>query len=188
MRSTPSRSFARSALLAAVLGVAPVARADAPTSSPPAAEPRSALISALAPLGFLVGPWEAAGGGKPGASAGVITFAIDAGGHAVVRHNESRSPEGLHQDVMIIYPEGADSLRALYADSEGHVIHYGVSTPGRDSVVFLSDPPSAGPRFRLSYRLRDDGTLATRFEIAVAGSAFSTYLEGTARRRSAGGR
>jgi len=136
---------------------------------------------AMEPLGFLVGRWEASGGGKPGASSGAFAFEVEAGGRAMLRHNESRSREGLHRDVMLIYAEGLGSLKATYADSEGHVIRYTVSTPDAGSAVFMSDPTDPGPRFRLTYHL-NDGVLAIRFEMTSPGdSVFSTYLEGTAR-------
>jgi hypothetical protein len=83
---------------------------------------------------------------------------------------------------MLIYAERPGPLRAIYADNEGHVIHYEISIPGTDSAVFLSDSADPGPRFRLTYHL-NDRVLAIRFEMTAPGSSvFSTYLEGTARR------
>jgi hypothetical protein len=134
-------------------------------------------------LEFLLGRWEAEGGGTPGASAGTFTFESAAGGRALVRHNESQSPSGRHSDVMLVYREPDGRLRATYADNEGHIIHYTVEVSGRE-VVFLGEERAGRPRFRLWYRRDDDATLATKFEIALAGSAdFKTYLEGTARRK-----
>ena len=77
-------------------------------------------------------------------------------------------------------PDGA--LHATYADSEGHSISYVVSAiPHEQRVVFESAGP--GPRFRLWYQLRPDGSLATGFQVAQPGSTeFKTYLEGVAQR------
>jgi hypothetical protein len=147
-----------------------------------AAEP-STLTPAMAPLQFLVGTWDASGGGKPGASAGTFTFDVQAGGHAILRRNASGTPEGHHDDVLLIDAEDS-KIRAVYADSEGHVIHYDVTVADAKTVVFSSDPSKTQPAFRLSYHQNDDGSLATKFEIAPPGKTdYSTYLEGTAHRK-----
>jgi len=142
------------------------------------------LTPDLEPLRLLLGTWDASGGGKPGASTGEFTFESQAGGHAVLRRNESATPEGRHADVMLIHSEGQTGMTAVYLDSEGHVIHYAVTAPDPKTVVFLSEPAGGGPGFRLSYHLNEGGVLATKFEIAAPGSSeFSTYLEGTAKRK-----
>lgn len=148
-------------------------------SRPPAPE-----AAALAPLGFLLGRWEAAGTGTPGTASGTTSFESAADGHALVRHNLAATARGRHADVMLIYSEPAGAIRALYADNEGHVIRYTVTVPpGGREVVFASDGEPGAPRFRLTHRLDSDGTLATRFEIAAPGSTeFTTYLEGVGRR------
>jgi len=51
-------------------------------------------------------------------------------------------------------------------------------------AVFLSDEVAGMPRFRLTYKLRPDGTVAITFELALPGSsAFKTYTEGVAKKR-----
>ncbi len=137
-----------------------------------------------APLAFLVGDWEATGTGRPGAQKGTFSFRPDVQGHVLIRRNLSESAAGRHEDLLVIYQEPKGTFRALYLDNEGHVIHYGVTAGGAGKqAVFLSDGPEAGPRFRLTYRLGADGTLASSFELASPGSgAFRTYLEGSARR------
>ena len=87
---------------------------------------------------------------------------------------------------MTIYREpGAIKLRAIYFDTEDHVIHYTVEPSSDGQVVqFIGDASPANPRFRLTYRKTGPDTLAIRFEIALPAKpdAFSTYIEATARR------
>jgi len=45
---------------------------------------------------------------------------------------------------MVIYLEGTP--RAIYFDSEGHVIRYKISFPADESVVFESDWHAAGAK------------------------------------------
>jgi hypothetical protein len=157
----------------------PVAAAPAP---PVADGPDSAARvarSPLAALAFLVGEWSARGTGTPGVSAGSFSFEWSAGARALVRHNRSATPTGQHEDVMLVHPGANGHPRAVYVDSEGHVIEYAVTSgPGR--VVFESAGP--GPRYRLTDRLGPDSTLWNAFEIAPPGGTFRTDLEGTARR------
>jgi len=142
------------------------------------------LTPALTPLQFLVGAWDASGSGKPGSSAGTFTFTVEAGGKAMVRHNASTSPQGKHEDVMLIHTESPNAVRAEYVDSEGHVIYYTVTTPDAKTVVFATDVKADAPGFRLSYHANEDGSLATKFETAPPGKTeYSTYLEGTAHRK-----
>lgn len=147
-----------------------------------------AMATAPAPtplqgLSFLVGTWQASGSGHPGHSTGEFSFEWAADHHALVRHNEAVAPTGRHSDIMLVYALADGTIRAVYADNEGHTIHYRVSlVPGRERVVFESSGP--GPRFRLWYQARSDGSLETGFQIAPPGSSgFKTYLEGVARRK-----
>ena len=91
---------------------------------------------------------------------------------------------------MIIYREpGATNFRASYFDSEGHVIAYSVMPqPGKQSLVFLSNPEPSAPRFRLTYSPAEEEKVAVKFEIAPPGATdeFRTYLEGTVRRTKPG--
>ena len=74
---------------------------------------------------------------------------------------------------------------AIHFDGEGHVINYGVkATEAPREATFVSEESAGAPRFRLSYRMKGDGTMETAFEIAPPGGGeFKTYLRGTARRR-----
>ncbi len=145
---------------------------------PPPADP-------WAPVSFLIGEWEATGGGIPGASTGSFSFTPELGGRVLIRRNLSESPGGRHEDLMMLYGEPQVGLRAIYADDEGHVIHYAVSrSEGPASVEFLSDALPGAPRFRLSYRMNPDSTVSISFDIAPPGSErFKTYVTGLARRR-----
>ncbi|MCP3100042.1 hypothetical protein LZ198_14290 [Myxococcus sp. K15C18031901] len=142
------------------------------------------LVGELKPYSFLLGTWDAEGGGSPGASAGRFTFEADVQGHVLVRRNVSSTPKGKHEDLVVLYVAEPGVVRASYFDNEGHVIQYGVraldSPPGAE---FVTAEGTGGPRFRLTNLRTSDDTLLVRFEVAPPGGAFRTYLEGTARRR-----
>ncbi len=144
---------------------------------------------------FLIGEWTAEGGGKPGQGTGTFSFSLDLQGKILLRKNRSDysatkdHPAYSHQDLMVIYrqPDGADT-RAIYFDSEGHVIHYRAEfSEDKKALTFLSDAEASAPRFRLTYTKGRDQALTIRFEIAPPGKpdSFSTYVEGIARRRQA---
>jgi hypothetical protein len=148
----------------------------------------------LEPLRFLLGEWQAEGGGKPGEPSGGFTFTASLQGRVIVRTNHADypaaagKPASRHEDLMVLYAAESGELRADYYDSEGHVIRYAVDTPSAMELTLTSDVVSGAPRFRLSYRLGADGILAGRFEIAPPGKpgAFGPYLAWTARRTEAG--
>jgi hypothetical protein len=134
----------------------------------------------LEPLSFLLGAWEAPG---PNQSSGHTVFALSLQDQVILRHNSADYPaaEGKpatrHEDLMVIYPVG-NVLRADYYDSEGHAIRYVVLPAGAGRVLFLSDLIEKEPRYRLTYVLQPDGTLAGAFEVAPPGQpdAFKSYL------------
>jgi len=150
--------------------------------------------SAWAPLSFLIGEWTGEGGGQPGQGSGSFSFLPDLEQKILVRKNRSEYPATkerpafTHTDLMMIYREpGAVKLRAIYFDTEDHVIHYTVEPAADGQVVqFIGDASPANPRFRLTYRKTGADTLSIRFEIAmpVKPDSFSTYIEATARRSS----
>jgi len=83
----------------------------------------------------------------------------------------------------IVYRD-ADSkgFRATYWDNEGHVIRYAVQ--GSDNgVVFVSEGPASGQRFRIGYSRAEGNRVKIGFEIAAPGKDFAVYVEGTARRK-----
>ena len=88
---------------------------------------------------------------------------------------------------LIVYREpGAVKLRAIYFDSEGHVIHYAVD-PSADgnAVQFLSDPSTSYPRYRLTYTKTGADKVAIQFDISVPAKpdSFTTYIQATAHRK-----
>ena len=140
-----------------------------------------------APLEFLIGEWTGEGGGGPGQGQGGFSFLPDQNGTILIRKNRADYPAAKdrpaysHTDLMMIYREPNETkLRAIYFDTEDHVIHYSVQ-PSADgnSVQFLSD------NFRLTYRKTGADTVAIKFEIAPPDKpgAFATYIDATARRQ-----
>jgi hypothetical protein len=141
--------------LAALLLLAPAVRAEAPASP-------------LAQVDFLIGTWTGEGTGQPGAGLGEFSFTPELGGHVLVRRSYNKLASGpRHQDLMIVYLDGAP--RAIYFDSEGHVIHYTVSSPARNTAVFES---ADAPGYRLTYAL-DGKKLNGKFE--VGGKTYLTW-------------
>lgn len=140
----------------------------------------------LQPFQFLLGGWNAEGGGQPGSGAGEFSFDAELDRHIIVRHNYAQYGKGAeagsrHDDLLILYAE--DTPRAIYFDSEGHVIRYRVTAPQAGSVVFESDGSQPGPRYRLSYLLKGT-SLEGIFEIAEsASSSYKEYLRWSASRR-----
>ncbi|HTM00828.1 MAG TPA: hypothetical protein VL503_06870 [Candidatus Omnitrophota bacterium] len=140
----------------------------------------SAPPRVLEPLSFLLGAWEAPG---PNQSSGRTVFALNLQDQVILRHNSADYPAAedkpatRHEDLMVIYPVG-NVLRADYYDSEGHAIRYVVLPAGAGRVLFLSDLIEKEPRYRLTYVLQPDGTLAGAFEVAPPGQpdAFKSYL------------
>src|SRR2546429_9953027 len=78
----------------------------------------------LKKLDFLIGKWVGVAGEKDtplGAGQGAFSFDPELNNKIIVRHNRAEYDSGVsHGDLMVIYLEG--SPRAIYFDSEGHVI------------------------------------------------------------------
>jgi hypothetical protein len=138
------------------------------------------------PAQFLVGHWSGEGGGGPGQGAGSFSFATDLQGKILVRKNFAEypptdgKPGSRHDDLMIVYREGGQ-MKAIYFDSEQHVIPYGVK-PADHGVVFMTEGDKPGPRYRLTYSSTGQDTLKIQFEIAPPGKEFTTYIQASARR------
>ena len=137
---------------------------------------------------FLIGEWEARGGGEPGVGRGSFRFALELAGKVLIRTSRveyeatPERPAFTHEDLAILYHEG-ERVCATYFDSEGHVIRYAVEATS-DGCVWLSET-APGPRFRLTYRQLRADELSVRFEIATPDDPdrFATHVEGAARRR-----
>jgi hypothetical protein len=172
---------------------------SAQNPTPPASKPlTTAAASSPTPsdpfLGvrFLVGSWESkttGGIAQAKASAG-YAFRLELRNHILARHSRSGAclaPDDFdcqHSDLLYLYPaQNGGALQAIYLDNEGHVIHYDITTPAPNSVVFLSDPAQPGPQYRLSYELVD-GVLSGKFELKMPGQGdFTSYLEWSGKRR-----
>jgi hypothetical protein len=136
-------------------------------------------------LDFLLGKWVGVAAEKDtplGAGQGAFSFDAELSRKIIVRHNRADYTSGAsHDDLMIIYLEGV-AARAIYFDSEGHVIRYNVAFPAENSVVFESDGSQPGPKYRLSYRL-EKGALNGTFEVAPPGGEYKPYMAWGSRRQ-----
>jgi hypothetical protein len=145
-------------------------------------------------LSFLQGTWSAstATAGSSGANlSGTYTFQLELKNHVLARHTAGiegcKGPVALdcdHGDLLYIYQDApGQPVRAIYFDSEGHVIHYEVSTPSMRTAIFLSDPSQSGPQYRLVYELHG-ATMSGKFQIRMPGqSDWKSYLEWSGERR-----
>jgi hypothetical protein len=129
---------------------------------------------------FLLGKWTGVAGEKDtplGAGQGGFSFDADLNKKVIVRRNHAAYDKGAtHDDLMVIYAEGS-AQRAIYFDSEGHVIRYNVAFRGKDSVVFESDGSQPGPKYRLSYWMEAGGVMKGKFEVAAPGTEeFKSYM------------
>jgi hypothetical protein len=134
-------------------------------------------------LEFLLGQWHAGTDEKDsavGAGQGDFSFGLELNRKIMVRRNQAAYDSGQrHEDLLVIYLDApGESPRAIYFDSEGHVIRYSLKFPAPNSVVFLSDGTQSEPRYRLSYR-RNGSALQGKFEVAPPGADFKTYLSWT---------
>ncbi len=146
----------------------------------------------LQQLNFLMGEWIGDGSGNPGQGIGGFSFSYDLQNTVLVRKNYAEypatenKPAFRHEDLTVIYHAPDDTLRAVYFDNEGHVIHY-VVEPGDDgrSATFISAPAEQNARYRLCYTTTNENEVAIHFEIAPPGQpeAFSMYLEATAHKK-----
>jgi hypothetical protein len=138
-------------------------------------------------LAFLEGTWDAhtQGGTAQAQGSGTYTFAPALKHHVLVRRSgdsaDCGGPKGFdceHSDVLYVYQEAQDRpLKAIYFDSEGHVIHYTVSTPDSTTAVFISEASSSGPQFQLVYQLKDS-VMSGKFQMRMPGqTAWKSYLE-----------
>ena len=133
-----------------------------------------------APLAFLIGEWTGEGGGGPGEGSGGFSFLPDQNGTVLVRKNHADYPATKdrpafsHTDLMFVYREDG-KFRAIYFDSEDHVIHYDVEVEGA-SIRFLSKD------YRLTYSKTGVDTLGIKFELRDQAGQFKTYIEASARK------
>lgn len=133
---------------------------------------------------FLIGEWVGEGTGR-------FTITPDLQNTVLVRKNFAEypatkdKPAFTHEDLMVMFNEN-EKPRAIYFDSESHVIRYSVEfSKDSSSLIFLSDPIAPAPRFRFTYTSVSPGSLKMLFDIAPPNSpdAFSRYIEATAHRK-----
>ncbi len=138
-------------------------------------------------LDFLLGEWTGIAGEKDtplGAGQGSFSFSPELKQKIIVRRNNASYASGAqHDDLMVIYTEAPDPTpRAIYFDTEGHVIRYTLAFPSPNRVVFESDAVQPGPRFRLTYWM-EGGALDGRFEVAPPAGEYKTYLSWSSKKR-----
>ncbi len=140
---------------------------------------------------FLLGSWESAHTGDPGAGTGVFSFSFDLDENILVRKSHTVFPDTperpgyAHDDLVIIYTEFTSEKRAIYFDNEQHVIHYAVRVSlDNPTIILESDPLPGLPQFRFTYVKTGENTVNARFEMTPPGKPgeFFTYLEGDASR------
>ncbi|HXX21888.1 MAG TPA: hypothetical protein VEO19_01910 [Terriglobia bacterium] len=146
-----------------------------------------------APFEYLLGDWVGEGGGQPGQGAGEFSFHLDLQNRILVRKNYAAYPPAngraafRHDDLTVVYRESEKSpLKAVYFDSEGHVIHYAVAVSSdQKTIEFVSEVLPSSPRYRFTYVKTGSASVALKFEIAPPGKpdAFSTYIEAKAKRK-----
>jgi hypothetical protein len=144
---------------------------------------------------FLLGEWEGEGGGSPGQGTGGFTFSLDLQKRILVRKNRAdypateKQPAYSHEDLMVIYQDAGQPVRAVYFDNEGHVIHYTVEfSPDQNSVIFTSEAKSSEPRYRLTYAKASPKSVTIKFEIALPDkpSEFKPYIQAAAHQKQNG--
>jgi hypothetical protein len=149
--------------------------------------------SSWATFEYLLGDWVGEGGGQPGQGAGEFSFHPDLQNRILVRKNYAAYPPTKdrpgfrHDDLMVVYRVSNNAPpRAIYFDSEGHVIHYSITaSPDMKTIQFVSEVLPSSPRYRLTYARTGSDFLTLKFEIAPPGKpdSFSTYIEAKAKRK-----
>ena len=141
------------------------------------------------PFQFMMGEWVGEGGGEPGQGGGGFSLEFDLQKNVLVRKNfaeypaQNGRPASRHDDLMIVYlDEGSHRPRAIYFDSEGHVIRYSIAA-ANDGVTFESEAGEPGPRYRLSMTPAG-ARIKGKFEMAAPGETqYKTYLDFAVRRK-----
>ncbi len=159
------------------------------------AKPKPLL--SLKSLDFLEGTWTAESPGSGGTPIGSYAFVRELSGQILTRYSTTdlacRNPASAgcaHRDQMYIFQESPGApLKAIYFDSEGRIVRYGVDLQHvegaynrRDTAVLLSETSALGPRFRLSYERNLDTqtgktSMSGRFETLLANGEWFTNLQ-----------
>jgi len=132
----------------------------------------------LAPLTFMIGEWKSAGDSSGAGAGGTSSIESELNGRIVVRRDHVLTRDRKAFDVyMVIYPDNG-RVSADFMDTEGHTIHYAMTSGPGLSVVFESPASAAATGYRLTYSAIGVVDLHVRFEIAPPGGTFKTYTEG----------
>jgi hypothetical protein len=177
IRAAQNRDYRAILVSAAILSAFPIS-AQNPTGKTDSA--------AWKKVEFLLGKWTGIADEKEtqlGAGQGVFSFDAELNQKIMVRRNHAEYASGVrHDDLMVIYFDAPNEApRAIYFDTEGHVIHYNLTFPSAGAVTFESDPGQPGPRYRLSYWL-EGGSLKGKFESAPPGAGYKTYMSWASRK------
>jgi len=142
----------------------------------------------------LVGDWTGESSGEPGAGPATTSFKFELQDQILVRrdHNDFAAANGrpafVHEGLMVIYPAAeAGQSRAVYFDSEGHVIEYTAAwSAAGDTLTFTSKPHPGAPLFRLGYKKLDARTFSVSFDIAppTQPTVFKTHVAGWMKRKA----
>lgn len=141
---------------------------------------------------FLQGKWVGEGSSEMGNGTGYFTFEPDLQNKTWLRRNYSEYPatkdhaKYVHEDLMIVYfDRAAQQTRAFYVDTEGHAIQY-TPTWSNDgnTLTFLSDATTTGPRFRLTYVKSSSDHMSLTLEVAQPDkpNEFRKVVEGKVRK------
>ncbi|MBZ5605253.1 MAG: hypothetical protein LAO79_23385 [Acidobacteriia bacterium] len=143
----------------------------------------AAQDDAWKPFQFLIGDWVGEGNGGPGEGTGGFSLSFDLERNILVRKNFAVYPDARHEDLMIVYLDGPSKTpRAIYFDTEGHVIRYSVDAKA-DALIFESEKSEPGPHYRLTYVPAGD-RVKGKFEMRAPGEErYKTYLDFSARRK-----
>jgi hypothetical protein len=138
-------------------------------------------------LDFVLGEWTGVAGEKDtplGAGQGAFSFRAELKDRIIVRRNVAQYNSGVqHDDLMVIYLDAPNETpRAIYFDTEGHVIRYNVTFPSAERAVFESDGSQPGPKYRLTYWV-EGASLNGRFEVAAPGKEYQSYMKWTSVRK-----
>jgi len=140
-----------------------------------------------ASLNFLIGDWiDESRTGEPGtATAGGESWRVDLGGQVLVRMGWCEFPATAdraayrHEDLLILFPEGEETMRGIFWDNEKHTIHYPNVTmlPDGKGILLSSERATPGPRQQLLYQFDAPDRLTATFSLLLPGTPdFAPYL------------